>query len=234
MTEYACVYVMTNDSCFAPSVTKHYLTLACCKGAKKPGNGLRDSAQKKFHEGDSVWLIGVAGKKLIKKLIKERINEGGKLDYHPVYIAKITDCVPIEEYYDRSNSETCRYSAQKDWQSYIYSDGKFTSQEGVNEHHGNADDIKKDTLPGSFALVSDGESFHYFGRSLGEFDNYPPLLKKLRSRFSNSPRGHCCLELTEEDIIDLHRVLENFNDNGWRNQGITENSDDYAKRVARS
>lgn len=240
MTAHVFIYTMTNDSCFAPSITENYLTLACCKGAVVPRYSMRHQAWKKFSEaktsdkGDSVWVIGVAGKGLIKKgKRKGLIEKGESLESfwcHPVYIAKITECVQIEKYYNRSNPGTKRFSAQKDWNSYKYIDGKFASQEGVNEHHGDAEAIEKDTLEKSHVLVSDKESFHYFGRSL--FDTSivsKNFLDKITDPFRNGSRGNRRpLEFSNDD---LYKILKNYSNNGWRNQGIDEEYDAYKKRV---
>ncbi len=198
---------------------------------------MRHQAWKKFSEaktskGDSVWVIGVAGKDLIKKG-KDLIKKGESLESfwcHPVYIAKITECVRIKKYYDRSNPGTKRFSAQKDWNSYKYISGKFESQKDVNEHHGDAEAIEKDTLKGSHVLVSGKENFHYFGRSL--FDNFifpKNFLDKITDPFRNGSRGNRRpLEFINDD---LYKILENYSDNGWRNQGIDEKYDAYKKRV---
>lgn len=239
MTTYVYRYTMTNDSCFAPSITENYLTLACCKGGIKSGSSMRESAWENFSNGDSVWVIGVAGKDLIEKG-KDLIEKGESLEsfwYHPVYIAKITECVQIEKYYDRSNPGTKRFSAQKDWNSYKYIDGKFESQEGVNEHHGKDKEIEreKDTLQGSHVLVSGKESFHYFGRALFDNSIFPNnFLDKITDSFLEAPRGYKDkppFNECDEFIGDLYKILENYPDNGWRNQGIDENNDAYKKRV---
>ncbi|MBM6972226.1 hypothetical protein H6A17_14510, partial [Mordavella massiliensis] len=59
------VYVMTADKNFAPCFDENLCTLACCKGGKR--GGMRTAVYKDWIKNDSVWVMGVCGKKLADK-----------------------------------------------------------------------------------------------------------------------------------------------------------------------
>lgn len=99
---------MTTDGGFAPCLDKNLLTLACCKGGT--GGGMRTAVYKDWIKNDSVWVMGVCGKKLAEK--------NSKTAYAPIYIAKIIDVKEMMDYYKDDT-----YQNRRDHKAYRVDNG---------------------------------------------------------------------------------------------------------------
>ena len=68
---------------------------------------------KDWIKNDSVWVMGVCGKKLA--------NKNRKIDYAPIYIAKITDVKEMIDYYQDDT-----YQNRRDHKAYQVDNGVLT------------------------------------------------------------------------------------------------------------
>lgn len=156
------VYVMTTDGGFAPCLSENLLTLACCKGGKK--GGMRSAVYKDWIKNDSVWVMGVCGKKIAGK--------NSKIAYAPIYIAKITDVKEMTDYYQDN-----RYNNRRDHKAYYVADGILKSRDKYNPHH-NKPEEKRD-IGGRYVLFS--RQFAYWGEICEKrrFLEESPLFKEI-------------------------------------------------------
>ncbi len=83
-------YRLKSDTGFAPCIDNNILTLSCCKGGQKrngkfisTGLRYRIGEYSKSHPNDEMYLMGIYKDKLL-------------------YYAKITNVIPMEEYYSAS------------------------------------------------------------------------------------------------------------------------------------
>jgi hypothetical protein len=166
MTESVFSYVVTHDSGFAPNPFGGFLSLATCKPK------IRASA----NVGD--WIVGTASAKLAEA---DRV----------IYVAKITEVVPLELYGSEGRFAIKRPQISGEaWRRHgdnIY----FKDRDGVwrqrrNPHH-QADGMARD-LGGQNALIC--PLFWYFG-SL-----FPALPDALRHMVKTGP-GHKRLRDTQ-------------------------------------
>lgn len=139
------VYVMNADTGFAPCYDENLFTLACCKGGKR--GGMRTAVYKDWIKNDSVWVMGVCGKKLAEK--------NSKMAYAPIYIAKITDVKEMTDYYKDN-----RYNNRKDHKAYYVANGILKSKENYNPHYDKPEE-KRD-IGGRYVLFS--RQFTYWGK----------------------------------------------------------------------
>lgn len=162
------VYVMTNDTGFAPCVEDGLLSLACCKGGVN--GGMRGAIARDFStcDKDDIWVLGVCGKGLAAGDFTK--------EYSPVFLAKVTGTVPMTEYF-MPNSE---YNGRNDHFAYK-SDGEHLTSTEENPHT-NADDQKKD-IGGKYVILS--ESFIYWGSLCGNSRG-----QKLKSDFPGIFEGN--------------------------------------------
>lgn len=156
------VYVMTTDKGFAPCLDENLLALACCKGGKK--GGMRTAVYKDWIKNDSVWVMGVCGKKLARKY--------SKIAYAPIYIAKITDVKEMTDYYKDN-----RYNNRRDHKAYYVANGILKSREKYNPHHNKLEE-KRD-IGGRYVLFS--QQFTYWGTicEKEKFLKESPLFKEI-------------------------------------------------------
>lgn len=155
------VYVMTADKNFAPCFDENLWTLACCKGGKR--GGMRTAVYKDWVKNDSVWVMGVCGKKLADK--------NRKIDYAPIYIAKITDVKEMIDYYQDNT-----YQNRRDHKAYRVDNGVLKPQEnGDNPHHDKPEEERD--IGGRYVLFSN--QFTYWGKNCEKesFLKESPLFK---------------------------------------------------------
>ena len=163
------VYILNNDSGFAPCVQDNWLTLACCKGGIK--GGMRMSVTKKFNEGNTIYLLGLCGKMLNRETA-----------YSPIYFAKVDEVLDMNDYY----ADGGRASGRKD-DVYKFVNGELKPK--PNNHHSEYDRAKD--VGGRYVLCS--HQFTYWGDKCGssgfEIENdLIELFAGIRKR--SSVRGH--------------------------------------------
>ena len=182
-------YKMKHDNGFAPNPYYGRLTLACCK---KP---MREIIGKQWHgnpEGlrnAGIYLVGIAGKELIKennpKGFLDRKIRGSQI----IYIAQVTDILTFQEYWDKGERWTEEKKPHGNLQERFksgssaldaevgergdnvynpaFSEPDEIAEEPLSFHKRlNQSDAKhreqrKDDLEGKYVLVSD--TFVYFG-----------------------------------------------------------------------
>ena len=156
---------MTHDTGFAPNVDHGVLTLATCKPT------IRRCAEIGF------WISGWASN-VVQGKDKEYTDKGQKL----IYLAKVTDKIPIEEYWEKYDYKrpkkiptgkemtTNSCGGKKSVSGFIYNmgdniykpikgrKGKFKQLPNGGGH--GKDNIKRD-LSGKFVLIS--TEYYYFG-----------------------------------------------------------------------
>jgi hypothetical protein len=163
------IYVMTNDSGFAPCIQNNWLTLACCKGGIK--GGMRKSAAKEFQAGKNVYLLGLCGKTLARETA-----------YLPVYLAKVDEVIDMIDYY----ADDGRAAGRQD-NVYRVENGELIAK--ANNPH--SDYCRAKDLGGQYVLCS--HQFTYWGNKCGTSgteieQEYSELFASIRKR--NSFRGH--------------------------------------------
>lgn len=163
------VYIVSDDTGFAPNPYWGYCTLATCKPQ------IRSVAQ----EGD--WVIGLSPKRYGNKLL---------------YAMQIKEKLTFDQYYydtrfaqKRPNLDSDDYTAKCG--DNIYYRNKKTGEyvQVLNLYHHGLSSTTRDTKPGH-VLISAKDDFYYFGNDAIELP--PELLSKIivtrghRSRFEQS------------------------------------------------
>lgn len=209
------VYVLTNDTGFAPSVSDKLLSLVCCKGGK---SGMRQVIANDFNrkEFDEIWILGVCGKGLAAK------NE---TNYAPIYFAKVDEVVDMKEYFKNT-----KYRGRKDWESYKVKNDQLEST-NVNPHKGNKALIQKD-IDGKYAILS--RHFIYFGNQCGnKFADFRKVLPgvwegtKDKAGISSHWRGYIVDRQINKSIDSIFCEYQWFPKDGCKivsNIGVNQNS----------
>ena len=184
------IYVMTNDTGFAPCIDNDWLTLACCKGGKKNG-GMRTSAAKECATGNTVYILGLCGIGLAKKTY---------MQYCPVYLAKIDKVFPMIEYFAGKGLSENR----KD-DVYMVINGEL-EHKGEGFHHWDSEDAQKKDIGGKFVLSS--HQFIYLGNKCGESgleigEAFPEIIEDIKRR----PRGY----RVRRDFNEFEEAVKDWN-----------------------
>lgn len=184
------VYVMTNDSGFAPCIDNGLFTLACCKGGLN--GGMRKSAGKEVKAENNVYVLGICGKKLAKT---------NDMEYSPVYLAKIDDAICMTEYYKDGGLSRNR----QDDAYEITTDG--LKHKGADYPHYNCNHDQEKDKGGKYVLFS--SHFVYLGDKCGEFgQEIKAVFDEMITAIKKSPRGYMvCRDFNELEKIDKIREL---------------------------
>ena len=149
-------YRVKSDTGFAPCVDGAFLSLVCCKGGWKNGvqtgirywigEGIKDGLRFDWRT-DNVYLMGLYNSQLL-------------------YFARVTDVMPMEEYFKKYlDRKDCIYTVKKD--------GGWIDRKGVySPHRGNEDRMNQDKY-GVYALRSEKEHFIYLGEKSGDLGALP-------------------------------------------------------------
>lgn len=185
------IYVMTNDTGFAPCIDNGLFTLACCKGGKK---GMRKSAAKEVLFGNNVYVLGLCGKQLAEREYKK--------NYSAIYLVKIDKIIPMADYYKNGGlSEDRRDNA------YKLTSGSLQHKGSIYPHW-DSENSQRIDIEGEYVLFS--EHFTYWGDKCDEADlesedALKPLLNNIRG-LKSLRNCKICEDFSEfENLVDVRK-----------------------------
>ena len=211
-------YTISYDTGFAPCISNNEFTLACCK------SNLRYKIGEEFSKNpkEDIYLFALCG----KGLSKER-KFGEEYFYSPLYMAKITDIVRINEYF------SVLENGRRDQVYYCDENGEWRSLED-NPHRDQTDnfnpvdEVNKDILymprktsQPKLNYVLKSTDYIYFGNNLIMRKELPKSVNKICEKLEKACRSNPMIIYTpeeEEEFIAWYKKLK-------RTKAQTHNTD---------
>ena len=206
-------YVMTYNTGFAPCIYENMLSLACCKTKLryKIGTTIKASSEHEEH----TYIMGLCGKGLLKRNQVKFGSDIEKLEYSPIYIARVTDVVSCEEYYSKkefAKRPDCKYKYQNGHWAVKENNPHYDGKKVETIDFRDTIDLSYNKSEPNYVLLSD--EYIYWGRNLipfNEIDDKFPTYKEIKNVFldvrdtrRHSPRSDTYkISKEEESIFEL-------------------------------
>lgn len=207
-------YVMTSANGFAPAVQDGLLTLACCKTRLRYKIGKMYDDKEEWNKKD-IYIIGLCGKD------PARIIRANEKKYYPIYIARISDCKSVKNYYSDSSSD-------REDQKYHYNNEKWFSKKNNPHTNSYVGEIwPKNSLNGdpqkrffqdifycgkenvtNFVLLS--KDYAYFGSDIKQME-FTSFFDRLKDRIVNGKLYRVGYSDNDLKGKDLSIFLDYFN-----------------------